>query len=266
MNDNKTNPKCKIGLICFKPNDIYLEFLNKFSNYEVYIIIDDNSVNYTALYKTKYANLSFIQMQESLCKKYGFKNVNKIGIKKQISGWDKALCYFSLTESNTYNKVWFIEDDVFFYNEDTLINIDAKYPDYDLLANCDFKLATNMNEWLWSVIKIETVGPYYAGMMCAARVSQTVLHKIRVYATTYKTLFFLEALLPTISKTIMLSKDEDKDKDKDEDKDVKCGCPDELKTVVYRHKYTYETVLKENIYHPVKNILKHEEFRKQCIN
>ena len=250
MNDNKTNPKHKIGLICFKPNDIYLDFLNKFSNYEVYIIIDDNSVNYTARYKTKYANLSFIQMQESLCKKYGFKNVNKIGIKKQISGWDKALCYFSLTESNTYNKVWFIEDDVFFYNEYALLNIDAKYPDYDLLANCDFKPATNMNEWLWSVIKIETVGPYYAGMMCAARVSQMVLDKIRVYATTYNTLFFLEALLPTI----MLSKEDDED--------IKCGCPDELKTVVYRHDYTYDQILKENIYHPVKNILKHDEFRK----
>jgi hypothetical protein len=254
---NKTKTKCKICLICFKPNDIYLDFLNKFSNYEVYIIIDDNSVNYTALYKTKYVNLTFIQMQESLCKKYGFKNVNEIGIKKQISGWDKALCYFSLTESNAYNNVWFIEDDVFFYNEDTLLNIDAKYPDYDLLANCDFKPATNMNEWLWSIIKIETVGPYYAGMMCAARVSRKMLHKIRVYATTYNTLFFLEALLPTI----MLSEE-----DKDKDKDLKCGCPDELKTVVYRHDYTYEQILQENIYHPVKNILKHDEFRKQCIN
>ena len=257
INKTKTKTKCKIGLICFKPNDIYLDFLNKFSNYEVYIIIDDNSVNYTALYKTKYANLSFIQMQESLCKKYGFKNVNEIGIKKQISGWDKALCYFSLTESNAYNNVWFIEDDVFFYNEDTLLNIDAKYPDYDLLANCDFKPATNMNEWLWPVIKIETVGPYYAGMMCAARVSRKMLDRIRVYATTYNTLFFLEALLPTI----MLSEDEE-DKDKDKDKELKCGFPDELKTVVFRHKYTYEQILKENIYHPVKNILKHEEFRK----
>ena len=46
--------KNKIALICFKPNDIYLDFLNKFSNYEVYIIIDDNSVNYALLYQQKY--------------------------------------------------------------------------------------------------------------------------------------------------------------------------------------------------------------------
>ena len=89
QNQNKN----KLALICFKPNDIYLEFLNKFSNYEVYIIIDDNSVNYTSLYQTKYENLQFIQIPQQICKQYGFINVNKIGIKKLVSGWDKALCY-----------------------------------------------------------------------------------------------------------------------------------------------------------------------------
>ena len=247
--------KYKIALICFTPNDIYLDFLNKFSNYEVYIIIDDNSVNYTALYKTKYANLSFIQMQESLCKKYGFKNVNEIGIKKQISGWDKALCYFSLTESNAYNNVWFIEDDVFFHNEETLLNIDAKYPDYDLLANSEFNPVFDMNTWLWHPywnIKIKIEKPYYCGMMCATRLSQNVLKRIRVYATLYKELFFLEALIPTLSKSkpngnpVMLS----------------CYCPDELKTILYRHDYTSEQVSnKDNIYHPIKDILKHNKFR-----
>ena len=60
INKTKTKTKCKIGLICFKPNDIYLDFLNKFSNYEVYIIIDDNSVNYTALFATPLQHKSII--------------------------------------------------------------------------------------------------------------------------------------------------------------------------------------------------------------
>ena len=243
--------KNKIALICFKPNDIYLEFLNKF-NYEVYIIIDDNSVNYTALYQTKYSNLKFIQIPEKICKRYGFTNVNTIGIKKLVSGWDKALCYFALNFSNTNTNfnTWFIEDDVFFHSEDTLLKIDAKYPDYDLLANSDFSPATNMNEWLWPGIKIKIKGPYYCGMMCATRMSQKVLNSIRVYATTYNKLFFLEALFPTLSKEANL--------------ELKCCCPDELKTVVYRHNYSYEDVFinKDNIYHPIKNILKHVEFRK----
>jgi len=246
QNQNKN----KLALICFKPNDIYLDFLNKFSNYEVYIIIDDNSVNYSALYQKKYENLQFIQIPQQICKQYGFINVNKIGIKKLVSGWDKALCYFALNFSNTNFKVWFIEDDIFFHNEETLIKIDAKYSDYDLLANSDFKPATNKNEWLWNYIRIKQPGPYYCGMVCAARVSQNLLEKIRDYATLNKELFFLEALLPTLAKF------ESKTKDK------KCCCPEELKTVVFRHEYTYEKVSnKDNIYHPIKDISKHIEFR-----
>jgi hypothetical protein len=259
---NPSIVKNKIALICFKPNDIYLDFLNKFNNYEVYIITDDNLVNYTARYQTKYSNLKFIQMSEKVCKQNGFINVNKIGVKKLVSGWDKALCYFALnfSNTNTNSHVWFIEDDVFFYNEDTLLKIDTIYPDYDLLANSDFKPATNKNDWLWNYINIKQPGPYYCGMMCAVRLSQKVLEKIREYATLNNELFFLEALLPTLSKT--------KAKAESKTKELKCCCPDELKTVVFRHEYTYEefSINKDNIYHPVKDILKQQEFRDKLTN
>ena len=250
MDPNPIIIKNKLALICFRPNDIYLEFLNKFSNYEVYIIIDDNTVNYTALYFSKYTNLTFIQMSDKLCKQYGFTNVNKIGVKKLISGWDKALCYFALNFKNSNSNVWFIEDDVFFHNEETLLKIDTKYPYFDLLANSDFKQATNKNDWLWPRIQIAFEGPYYCGMVCATRLSSNVLEEIRLYADLNKELFFLEALLPTLSNT------------KTKANNKKCCCPDELKTVVYRHEYTYTEVSnQDNIYHPVKDILNHQEFR-----
>ena len=252
----------KLALICFKPNDIYLDFLNKFNNYKVYIIIDDNSVNYTALYHNKYTTLQFIQIPEKVCRQYGFINVNKIGVKKLVSGWDKALCYFALnfSNTNTNSKVWFIEDDVFFHNEDTLLKIDARYPDYDLLANSDFKPATNKNDWLWQYIHIKCEGPYYCGMVCATRLSQNVLKNICDYATVNNELFFLEALLPTLAKadSMTLAKADSMTLAKAE----KCCCPAELKTVVFRHNYTYEEVTnKDNIYHPIKDILKHNKFR-----
>ena len=257
--------KNKIALICFKPNDIYLDFLNKFTNYEVYIIIDDNSVNYALLYQQKYGinnKLKIVQMPDKICKQYGFTNVNRIGVKKLISGWDKALCYFAFEGSNT-DKIWFIEDDVFFHSEEALLKIDAMYPDYDLLANCDFKPATNKNEWHWNYIDIKIPGPYYFGMMCATRLSYYVLNRIRNYASIYKELFFLEALFPTLSRANTGTKE------------LKCGCPNELKTVLYRYHhndnqnnnndnydYTYDSISnKDNIYHPVKDILKHNEFR-----
>jgi len=249
--------KNKIALICFKPNDIYLDFLNKFSNYEVYIVIDDNSVNYALQYQQKYGiqnKLKYVQMPDKICIQYGFTNVNRIGVKKLVSGWDKALCYFAF-EASSNDKIWFIEDDVFFHSEETLLKIDAVYPDYDFLANCDFKPATNKNEWLWNYIDIKIPEPYYAGMVCASRLSFYVLDRICNYASTYKELFFLEALFPTLSRANVNTNNTN-------NKQLKCGYPDELKTVVYRYDYTYDSVSnKDNIYHPVKDILKHSEFR-----
>lgn len=237
--------RTKIALICFKPNDIYLTFLNKFKNYKVYIIIDDNSIDYNSVFEknNKYKNLTFIQMNQNICKKYGFTSMNQIGVQKLISGWDKAMCYFSLNFLNSKVNTWFIEDDVFFHNEDVLLNIDAKYSEYDLLANSNFKPAHNLNEWHWPLIKIEIPRPYYEGMMCATRLSPSCLTQIRKYALFYNKLFFLEALIPTLAKNAKLT----------------CCNPDELKTIIYRH--DYKEVINGNLYHPIKDISKHEQFR-----
>ena len=40
---NKNNCVC---LICYKPNDIWIDFLSKFTKYDIYIVIDDNSADY----------------------------------------------------------------------------------------------------------------------------------------------------------------------------------------------------------------------------
>ena len=34
-----------ICLICFKPNEIWLDFLATFIKYDIYLIIDDNDMN-----------------------------------------------------------------------------------------------------------------------------------------------------------------------------------------------------------------------------
>lgn len=53
---NNTNAVC---LICHKPNDIWLGFLSKFTSYDIYVVVDDNSQQYNSnsqiytLYKSK---------------------------------------------------------------------------------------------------------------------------------------------------------------------------------------------------------------------
>jgi hypothetical protein len=239
--------KQAIGLIVNKPNENYLDFLNKFTNYDIYIIIDDNSIDHGNIYCKQYSNLNFFQINNNICTSKGYINSSTMGLKKLVSGWDKALYLFNIFHlRNKYNYVWLFEDDVFFYNEKTIEDIDKKYPYYDLLANCDFQEG-DLKTWVWSGLKINLSPPYYSGMVCASRLSNRLLQAINDYAMKNKKIFFVEAFLPTITKHYNLTYFQ----------------PSELTSVVYRCDWEKEKekINKENIYHPIKEIKKHVEIR-----
>ena len=250
--------KKAIALIVLEPREIYLDFLLSLTSYDIYIIIDTDKDLSSITKLAKYKPLNFIQMSNQHCINHGFKNVNYIGVNKLISGWDKALIFFAVIIPKKYEHVWFIEDDVFFLNEQALSNLDLKYPNTDLIANCDFKSQTTNNikefPWLWYQIDIKMLKPHYSGMMCITRLSFKLLDAIKLYAKTYNTLFFLEALFPTIASHFALFS----------------VCPEELETVTYRDIF-FEDLdnikeedfdrLKTHIFHPLKDIKRHVELR-----
>jgi hypothetical protein len=69
--------------------------------------------------------------------------------------------------------------------------------------------------------------------------------KIKNYADEYKTLFFLEALFPTLCKKYNL----------------KYETPNELINIIYRKDYDKNDIDKINIYHPLKDINMHNYYR-----
>jgi hypothetical protein len=147
-----------------------------------------------------------------------------------------------------YNHVWFIEDDVFFYNEQTLVDIDSKYIHSDFLGtgtsykeNIDGK----SRDWLWQDVHLKIPPPYYKCLCCVIRISQALFHKIKNYATFYKTLDFLEALFPTLCKQGGLQYD----------------MPDEFANVIYIKDHDINTLNKKNLYHPLKHIKDHMMIR-----
>lgn len=232
-----------ICLICFEPNDMWIKFLSKFNSYDIYICVDDNNIDYKEKY-IHYMNIHIIQIKEEDCKNNGFIDTN-FAIRKYISGWDKALYYFSKINTN-YDNVWFLEDDVFFYNEETLLNIDSKYNDSDMLSNQYYENLLGENtDWLWPKIKIRIPPPYYCAMVCAVRMSKILLSKIKDYANEYMTLFFLEALFSTICKT----------------NNLKYDIPSELWSIAYRRNYNDDELNKSNLYHPIKDMNKHTYYR-----
>lgn len=242
-----------ICLICHKPNNIYLDFLNTITEYDVVVIIDDENGQYyknnKEYYDTNYPKIIIAQYNFINCIEFGFQSSN-ITLNKMVSGWDKALFFYfllyndKLSIKTKYKNVWFIEDDVFFYDENVLRNIDKQYPNSDLLTN---KIQTKNNDepWIWNAVKLHLVEPYYNAMVCACRISNTLLSHIFDYATKYKELFFIEVMFPTIAMKNNLI----------------CDLPEELITIQYRYNWKYHQFNKKNIFHPIKNIELHKLLR-----
>ena len=212
------------------------------------MIVDDNSEDYTELYSKKYPNIKFIQINNKNYTEHHF--IDHDFLNEKIMGWHKSLYYFS-TLNTIYEQVWFFEDDVFFYNESSLQMIDVQYPQSHLLSNkLDINTTGEKNYWHWYKITIHHPPPYYNGMMCCVRMSRELLYHIREYATENKSLFFIEAMFPTLAKHHGLI----------------CDCPDELKHIYYRHIFQIKDIDKTHVYHPMKDYELHGLLREQLKN
>jgi hypothetical protein len=236
-----------VCLICRTPNTLWLEFLSTFKAYDIYVIVDDNSKEYKF---PEYSNIHIIQINNSECEHSGFCNTC-LTLRKKLTGWGKALYYFSSINSNVYNYIWFFEDDVFFNSEETLTNIDTQYINSDLLSSKYFVNETgHTSNWHWRDVHIKNFSPpYYCAMICCVRMSKELVSKIKEYAYEHKTLFFTEALFPTLCMQYNLQYD----------------TPDELTNVVFQKDYIDEEIHKINVYHPVKDITKHTYYRNKLL-
>ena len=237
--------KYALGLICIRPNEIWCDFLNKFSSYYVHIIVDDESFDCKNFIK-KYKNLTFVKISNSTCRNHGFLNMNLMYAKKDCTAWEKAMYYFSCKNTNN-DFVWLLEDDIFIPGENSILNIDRQFINHDLLSNkCETNSAGKKDYWYnWQFVKMTYSLPHYRGMMCGIRVSKKMLNCIANYAKQNKILFFLEAMFPTIAMK----------------NNLQLGFPRELETIYYRHDFKKTDINKAFLYHPVKNLQQHIFFR-----
>lgn len=239
---------CVIG---YTPNEIWLDFLNKIEKehgYDLYFVIDVDYVDYNAIYGDKYPNVNIMRISHAETEENNFINSSsRLGFPKIIA-WDKALYYFCKLNTE-YDYVWFFEDDAFLYDINTLIAIDKKYPDSDLLTK-DYEVNENgeHNYWFWYGIDFFIPPPYYNAMICVSRLSKKMFQKLHEYVAESKTLLFIEAMIPTIAKHHKLL----------------CDHPIEMNnTLQWRYDWNITNITPENIYHPIKNIEKHKTIREE---
>lgn len=220
-----------------------MNFLVQFCNYDVFIVCDKNTEDFQRILGINYPKINFIQIVGSEAAALGFTNSSQ----QTVNSWDKALYYFSRINTS-YDNVWLIEDDVYFHSEQTLLDIDTKFGTSDLLTNALTAKYDDMNSssyWHWSLFSINLPEPHFRAMVCATRISKALFRHIDRYATTNKTLFYLEALFPTIAKHHGLKYD----------------FPQELSTIEYCKVWNSDDINTSHLFHPVKNLEEHNDNR-----
>jgi len=239
-----------ICFLTFKPSELFYDYVKQLKSeiYDIYICIDDNTYDIPN-YKSE-DDVKIIKIDNEECENEGFKNTVSYCIHKACSR-EKALYYFYKNDDIYFDFIWFLEEDVFIPELNTILNIDNKYNDCDLLSRSNI-IAYNKNDSMsfsphWS--KVENYSylsvPYCSSMICAIRCSKKMLNLINKHANNHKTLFHCEMLFNTLAFQNNLS----------------IICPEELSCIIFRNNWKKEDIKKNYLYHPIKDIEKHYEFR-----
>lgn len=235
-----------VTIICFltvTPCELFYKFIKQLPNQKlIYICIDDNNYNIP-----NYNNdIKIIKINNHLCEASGFKSC-VLWLDNIASSRDKALYYFCKNNIK-YDFIWFIEEDVFVPSITTIEDINNKYKSVDLLCSGNEITHHKCNDWHWEHVnkQIKLNPPYSKSMICAIRCSKRLLKCINDYAEKYNNLFMDEVLFPTIAIHNNLS----------------IMNPKELSTILWNKEWSKIDIDKNNLYHPIKSILKQYEYRK----
>lgn len=237
-----------ICVITRNPEKRWCVFLNNFLNYKIYILVGDNSFDLSE-FKYSFKNIVFVTVDENVCKLNGYTNVER-NTEEIINNWGKTLYYFGI-ENKNFDKLWLMEDDVFFYDENTLLQIDNQYNNEDLLSNLYYSDTDKNidNKLIWNNINITYDKPYYCGSMNIIRLSSKMMECINDYALQNNTIFCVDVLFPTIAIK----------------NNLKYMTPPELSNVNQIKKYEKKDINKKNIYHPEIELDAHIYYRKHLI-
>ena len=250
------NTKSAYALLCRKVYDIQLKLIQKmietnlYNHYTFFVFIDDNTQNIEQ-FKREYINIQFIQIEDKVCLEKGYKNMTYSITKTPVS-WDKSVYYFCEI-NNTFDYIWFVEDDVFIPNPEAIHYLDNKYKDYDLLTKeNNVSLNYHTKNWHWHLGINHAPLPLFGSLVCTLRVSKNLLHIIRNYAHVFKKLFFLEIMFPTLNAHSKL----------------KNKVVSELSTIIYRFPWdeNKHLIKKNYLYHPIKNLEVQKEIYEKINN
>ena len=233
-----------------EPHNNTLEFameVRSQSDFDVFIVIDDTEKYYGKSYK----DINMFQISDKACGPYinSAYIENRTMLKKTPTAWDKFLYHFC--ENVNYDFVWVFEDDVFIPSVETIVGLNDKYFDFDLVTANNFFKNDSAMDWHWPNIFTKIDPPYFYSMVCGMGISAKCLKEVKKYAHIQGSLFFHEAMFNTLAMQAGLR--------------VKAAF--ELRSIVWQGKWDIDEflLLPNNVFHPIKDLDKHPILRKQIL-
>jgi hypothetical protein len=220
----------------------FCQLINEqFTGVTTLMIVDNNDKDYSQYnYKEVY------QISDVECVEGGFKNsfsgLTEALVKKNPISWDKAIYFLSKTK---FDKAILIEDDCLVLNP-KIFNKFFKI-NFDLLVPRHEPRIGNVNDWHWSSIEKSIEPPHYYSMVCCIGVSKKMIDKVIEHKNKIGSLFYAEAMFNTIA----------------EHNNLLIRTPKELSSIVAMGDWNVSDfrLFKNNIFHPVKDIEKHNFYR-----
>jgi hypothetical protein len=237
--------------ICFitkRPNKYLVQLaleITELTDFQPIIVVDDNKFDDYII------NQSLIKLDDAEVIKRGYALSNYQHVKKNPSGWDKALFYCCEVLKDVEH-VWFIEDDVFIPSIQALVDLDLKSGEADLVCEKkDFYL--DEIYWPhWEQARGLLPEPWVKSLACMVRLSNNMLIAVKNYAAKNIRLVFIELLFTSLAVH----------------NEMLVYNPKELSTITWTWKkgfWTFKDISTHpnNFFHPVKQFDNHGLFRKK---
>lgn len=197
---------CLVNLCGMFKDNSFLEFTSKFKEYDVFAFRNGGGRN---SYQKK-GNTHYINIREDFCRASGFSNFGDNNFQfPEIKNIDKAIFFlsrlFRKKKKQFYEDLWFIHDNVFFFSEKTLIQMDNRYAGKGLvcknLINAE-KIKNPHEQWRIfgqtsrERFSVPNMNLYYSNLS-AFRINKAMVLSCRSYSEHHMRLFNYENYIPS---------------------------------------------------------------------
>ena len=205
---NKKNKSCIVALCEDSKPTTFSRFLSTFSDYDIFFF--NNKKGDNSFKKNSWGN--YVNISEEYCIRSGYSGFSYNDRNKvESKALEKAALFmyglYKKLRKEMYRNIWFIHEDVFFFSEKTLKDIDKRYSKASLVCKNLLRASSIKDKkTLWRLFgensrnrhAVDNSQLFYSNLK-AFRIRPEMMLSYNSYAEHHSQLFYNEIYLPTFA-------------------------------------------------------------------